>query len=198
MKKVILGFAFIAVVASVKAQDAASGPAFGVKAGANFSNLKATMGDESESGDMKVGFHVGGFVNVPIGETFAFQPEVVFSQEGSKSEILGTDVNTNLSYINVPLLIQYRASGFFAETGPQLGFLIGAKLKADDEDEDIKDQLETFNFSWGVGVGYQLTSGFGFGARYNFGLSNIAKEGDDDNKLKASTIQVGIFKTFGK
>jgi hypothetical protein len=198
MKKIILGFAFIAAVASVSAQDAASGAKFGIKAGANFSNINYKTDGEDESLDTKVGFHVGGFVNVPLGSTFAFQPEVVFSQEGAKQEFMGEDVKLNLSYINVPLLLQYRASGFIAETGPQLGFLIGAKAKADDEDEDVKDQFESFNFGWGVGVGYQLASGFGFGARYNFGLSNIAKEGDDDNKAKTSTIQVGLFMALGK
>ena len=198
MKKIILGFAFIASVVAVKAQDAA-GPAFGIKAGANFANLKYTVDGDDESADMKIGFHVGGFVNIPIGETFAFQPELVFSQEGAKQEIemLDEDAKVNLSYINVPLLLQYNASGFFAETGPQVGFLIGAKTKLDDAEEDIKDDMESINLSWAVGLGFKTASGLGFGARYNLGLSNLAKEGDDDNKIKGNVIQVSIFKTFG-
>lgn len=203
MKKVILGFAFIAAVASVKAQDAASGPTFGVKAGANFANLKFTSGDEDESGDMKVGVHAGGFVNVPIGETFAFQPELLFSMEGAKEEESGVEAKVSLNYINVPLLLQYTSSGFFAETGPQIGFLMSAKSKAEfqgqEEEEDIKDNLKSTAFSWAVGLGYKTQSGFGFGARYNLGLSNIADtESGDDSKIKSNVIQVSIFKTFGK
>lgn len=198
MKKIILGFAFIASVVAVKAQDAA-GTSFGIKAGANFANLKATSGDDDESMDMKIGFHVGGFVNVPIGETFAFQPELVFSQEGAKQDVgLDDDLKLNLTYLNVPVLLQYNASGFFAETGPQIGFLMGAKAKVGDEDEDVKDSFESINFSWAVGLGFKTASGLGFGARYNLGISNLAKDGDDDNKLKGNVIQVSIFKTFGK
>jgi hypothetical protein len=199
MKKIILGFAFIASVVAVKAQDAA-GAAFGIKAGANFANIKYTVDGDSESGDMKIGFHVGGFANIPLGETFAFQPELVFSQEGAKQEIQGIDedAKVNLSYLNVPLLLQYNASGFFAETGPQVGFLIGAKAKFDDEDTDVKDDFETINLSWAVGLGFKSASGLGFGARYNLGLSNLAKDGDDDNKAKGNVIQVSVFKTLGK
>jgi hypothetical protein len=42
-----------------------------------------------------------------------------------------------------------------------------------------------------------MASGFGINARYNLGLSNIAKDATGDDKLKASTIQVGIFYMFG-
>jgi hypothetical protein len=202
MKKIILGFAFIASVVAVKAQDAA-GPAFGIKAGANFANLKASSGDDDESMDMKIGFHVGGFVNIPIGETFAFQPELVYSAEGAKESEDDDELKINLGYINVPLLLQYNASGFFAETGPQVGFLLSAKSKFDiggDETEtDIKDELKGTAFSWVVGLGFKTQSGFGVGARYNLGLSNIVDTDDDDaGKLKSNVIQVSIFKTLGR
>jgi hypothetical protein len=205
MKKVILGFAFIALAASVNAQDAASGPTFGVKAGVNLANLKAKSGDESESGDMKIGFHAGGFVNVPIGETFAFQPEVLFSTEGFKEEEDDEKMTLKLNYINVPLLLQYNASGFFAETGPQIGFNMSAKAKIEsggqDLEVDVKDEMgiKSTAFSWVVGLGYKTQSGFGFGARYNLGLSSIIdSEDDEDASLKSNVIQISLFKTFGK
>jgi hypothetical protein len=204
MKKIILGFAFIAAVASVSAQDAASGPTFGVKAGANFANLKYKADDESESGDMKIGFHVGGFVNVPLGSTFSFQPEVVFSGEGSKDEEDDIETTLKLNYINIPLLLQYNASGFYAETGPQIGFNLSAKAKVEaggeEETVDVKDEMgiKSTSFAWAVGLGFKTQSGFGFGARYNLGLSSIIDSDDDDFTVKSNVIQVSVFKTFGK
>jgi hypothetical protein len=99
--------------------------------------------------------------------------------------------------LNIPLLLQYNASGFIAETGPQIGFLMSAKAKADDDDVDVKDFFESTNLSWAVGLGYQLPGGIGINARYNLGLSNIAKTEDDDFKYKANTIQIGLSYSFG-
>ena len=62
-------------------------------------------------------------------------------------------------------------------------------------DTDIKDNLNSTNFSFAIGAGYKLASGLGFGARYNLGLSNIADESESD--LKVGGFQVGLSYTFG-
>lgn len=164
---------------------------FGIKAGANFADLG---GDDAEGFDMKVGFHGGAIVNIPIAETFAFNPELYFSAEGAKIEEL--DAKLALGYIRLALMFQYvTSSGFFAELGPNLGFLMSAKAKNDDEEEDIKDSFKGIDFALGVGIGYKLKSGLGFGARYNFGLSNIIDE--DDADVKTSCINLGLFYMLG-
>jgi hypothetical protein len=195
MRKIFFITALVLLAVAVNAQAT-----FGLKAGANFSSLKFT-GDESENMDTKIGLNIGGLANIPISDMFSVQPELVYSMEGAKEEEDDVEIKINLNYINVPVLLQYNSSGFFAETGPQIGFLTGAKTKVefDDEEveEDIKDELEGINLSWAIGLGYKLPSGFGFNARYNLGLSNIAKDGTDDDKLKVNTIQIGIFYTLG-
>lgn len=196
MKKIILAFVFIILTTVSYAQNI--GPAFGIKGGVNFASLKES-GEDADDSEMKIGFHAGVFVNVPLGSTFAFQPELLYSTEGGKEEILNKDYKLNLTYLNLPLLLQYNASGFFAETGPQVGFLIGAKSKVEDEDGmDIKDSFETINLSWAVGLGLKTATGLGFGARYNLGLSNIAEGATGNNKLKGNVIQVSVFKTLGR
>jgi hypothetical protein len=79
--------------------------------------------------------------------------------EGAKEEEDDVKLKLNLNYINVPVLLQFNSSGFIAETGPQLGFLIGAKSKVEfddeEEEEDIKDEFETINLSWAIGLGYK-------------------------------------------
>ena len=191
MRKIVfLLTAAMVMTAASFAQDAKS-IGFGLKAGANFANLKYDFDGDSESGDMKVGINAGAFVNLPIGTNFAIQPELVYSAEGSKDD--ESDEKLNLNYLNIPIMFQYTASGFYAETGPQIGFLMSAEA----EDEDVKDLFESTNLSWGIGLGYKLPAGIGFGARYNLGLSNIIKDGDDAFKLKSNVIQVGLSYTFG-
>lgn len=191
MKKMILMAVLVSSVAAVNAQAT-----FGLKLGANFSNLKYSEDGDSESGDMKVGLNIGGLANIPLSADFSFQPELVFSMEGSKNEFGGIETKINLNYINIPVLLQYNVSGFIAETGPQLGFLIGAKFKAGDTEVD-SEAYETINFSWAIGFGYKMPSGFGANVRYNLGLSNIYKDAADDYKVKGNTIQVGVFYILG-
>ncbi|HYH16654.1 MAG TPA: porin family protein [Flavisolibacter sp.] len=199
MRKLLLAAAFVASAAAANAQAT-----FGVKAGLNVSSIKTKAGDESETSDSKVGFNVGGFANVPLSTNFSFAPELVVSTEGGVDKGDEWEEKTNLTYVNVPVLFQYNASGFFAHTGPQVGFLLAAKSKWEEDgekgDEDIKKYMKGVNFSWAIGAGYKLPSGLGFNARYNLGLSNIAdtESDDDDYSAKASTIQVGITYTLGK
>jgi opacity protein-like surface antigen len=71
-------------------------------------------------------------------------------------------------------------------------------MSAKADGEDVKEDLETMNFSWAIGAGYKLSNGLGFGARYNLGLSNIAKTDDSgEGKVKSNVIQIGLTYTFG-
>jgi hypothetical protein len=193
MKKLLFITVFAVTATAVNAQS------FGIKAGANFSNATAKSEGESESGDMKIGFHVGASVDVPISGSLYLHPELQYSAEGwkEKDEDFDFEAKFNLTYINIPILLRYQTEGgFYGELGPQIGILAGAKVKVEDEDEDIKEFFNSTNLSLGIGAGYKLPMGIGFGARYNLGLSNIAKDGDSDNSVKTSTIQLSIFKTF--
>ena len=180
----------------VKAQpQEISSKTFGIKAGANFSNLRSIDGDNSKSADMKLGFHGGVFLNVPVGFIFSIKPEVMYSLEGAQDNT--DDSKTNLHYLNIPVLLQYNnQSVIFIETGPQIGFLVSAKAKYAGTRVDLKDQIEKTNFSWCLGAGYILDSGIGFNARYNLGLSNIAKKANGDPKTKSNVFQLGLFKSF--
>jgi hypothetical protein len=164
---------------------------FGFKAGVNLANL---TGDDVD-GDMKIGFNAGAVAKISVSEAFSVQPELVFSTQGTKFDVGGTDVKYNLSYLNLPILAQYNASGFVIETGPQFGFLMAAKAKADDASEDVKDIFKGLDISWAIGAGYVTESGFGVNARFNLGLSSIAD--DDDAKVKNSVIQIGVFYLLG-
>jgi hypothetical protein len=169
---------------------------FGVKAGANFATL---TGSASDGAKTKVDFNGGAFAHVPLFNSFFLQPELVYSGQGAKATENEEDFTVNQSYLNVPVLFQYRhSSGFFAETGPQIGFLLAANVKAGGQSQDIKSSYKSTDFSWAFGLGYMIPSiSAGIDARYNMGLTNIAAEEVAGQSLKNSVYQVGIFYVFG-
>jgi len=174
---------------------------FGVKAGANFYQLTGEDAESfEESRKMKIGIAGGGFAVIPVSSMFSVVPELLYSMEGNKQAEDDAKVLINLNYLNIPVMFRYNnPSGFFAETGPQVGFLMSAKTKTEfageEEETDVKEYFKGVNFSWGIGAGYQLNSGLGFGARYNLGLASIYDE--DDVKIKSSGFNIGVFYTFG-
>lgn len=196
MKKVFLALVLL-TTATIVTQAQIK---YGLKAGANFYQLSGKDAEDAgleESRKMKIGIAGGAFVNIPINETFSVQPELLYSMEGNLQKEGDVKVDIALNYVNIPILLQYNASGFYAELGPQIGFLTSAKLKVTDEDdEDIKDSFKGVNFSAAIGLGYKLESGFGFGARYNLGLASIF-DTEEDVKISSSGFHIGVFYTFG-
>ncbi|MBF01704.1 MAG: hypothetical protein CMP76_00245 [Flavobacterium sp.] len=174
MKKLL--FAAVAVFAfgAANAQEVK----FGAKAALNLSNLTGDVEDNS----MKVGFQVGGLVEIGISEKFAVQPELVYSAQGTKFDGAG-DPSLNLDYLNIPVMAKfYVAEGFSLEAGPQIGFLLSAKAKSDAGDVDYKDFVNSTDFGVNFGAGYDVTENINLGVRYSLGLSNVNKEGDDSIK----------------
>lgn len=196
MKKILFLSVFTAAVFIGQAQIN-----FGIKAGANFSKF---AGDDAKIGNVspkfKTGFAGGGFVNIALTEVLSVQPEVLYSMEGTMYKESGEKAFYKTDYINVPIMVQYKhTSGFYAETGPQVGFLMSAKISDGDNSINVKDGFKKINFSWGLGAGYKLSNGLGIGARYNLGLANIIDNSDAEENVsvKLGGFHIGLSYTFG-
>ena len=189
MKKTIILAATVLFAFGANAQVKAH---FGIKAGMNASELHGE--GDNDNAKTKIGFHAGGLAHIHGNSNWAFQPEVIYSLEGAKYDVAGVDGNINLSYLNVPLLAQYMFdNGFRIQAGPQIGFLMSAKAKTDNNSVDVKDGYKSTAISLPVGVGYLTTSGLGFDARYVFGLTDINENGTG---VKGNTFQFGLFYQF--
>jgi hypothetical protein len=169
---------------------------FGVKAGANISTF---TGNDATGVSSQVGFVGGVLVNLPLSGMLSLAPELVYSGQGAKASSSGTDFNIHANYINVPILLKYTSSvGLYGETGPQIGFLMSAKVKSGGVSQDDKSDYKSTDFSWVFGVGYLTTANIGIDARYNLGLSNIeASNGTNTGTLKNAGFQIGLFYLFG-
>lgn len=201
MKKIIftlLAFAFFIV--SANAQESS----IGIKGGVNFANL-ATGDDYDaafEDNKTKLGFHAGLFFNLKITDFFALQPEILYSLQGVKFDLIGGDeLKYNLSYINVPVLAKiYFGENFNIHAGPYAGFLVNTGVKVDGNtfDEDaLEDAYKTFDFGVSGGIEFGAASGLVIGARYNLGLADIRDNdsevfdvNDSDDRITNQVIQI--------
>ncbi len=159
MKKIILTAAAVFAISFANAQDTK----YGVKGG-------LSMSSTSESGASSLlAFHLGGFAEFKISDKFAVQPELLYSAQGAK--FTGGDLNLN--YINIPVMAKYYvADAFSIEAGPQIGFLMSAKL----DGTDVKDFCNSTDFGLNLGAGYNLNETMSLGLRYNMGFSDIEKD----------------------
>lgn len=195
MKRIFVLSVFTLIGFTIQAQIK-----FGIKAGANFTSFSGSDAKlEGMSPKYKVGFAGGGLVNIQLSEMFSLQPELLYSMEGATYKYEGESAHLKTDYINIPVLAQYNnASGFYAETGPQVGFLTSAKVSSDGNSVDMKEYFKKLNFAWGFGVGYKLSNGLGIGARYNLGLMSIADtQGEESANFKTGGFHVGLSYTFG-
>jgi hypothetical protein len=167
---------------------------FGIKGGLNYYTINS---ESNNSFDPKVGFHLGIISHIHLANQFAFQPELVFSTQGTSYSNDGSNAKYNLNYINLPLLFQYMFdNGFRFQAGPQIGLLVSAKDEKNNSSVDVKDSFKGADLGFVFGASYvHPPSGFGVDARYNFGLSNINDASSDE--YYNSGFQVGVFYLFG-
>jgi opacity protein-like surface antigen len=178
MKKVLL----IAVVTllglgNINAQEVK----FGTKVGLNLSSLRSEMDFDS-----KIGFNLGMFSEINLSGTLIFQPELLYSTQGASFEVSyysnSFKTTSSVNYLNIPLILKYRVTDkLFLEFGPQLGFLLSAKLKYEatfgaelgSETEDIKEITNSIDFGLNFGASFNVAENIMIGARYHLCVSNI-------------------------
>lgn len=184
MKKIFLLFVMAGCFTAANAQVK-----FGGKAGLNISDAS---GEDAEGGKAKAGFHIGALAELPIAGKFSVQPELVFSMQGAKDD----DVKMNLNYLNLPILAKYTfIKGLSVQSGPQVGFLLSAKAKADGGKHDMKEYFKKVDVSWVFAASYVTPIKLGVDLRYNAGLTKMAKGTYD--RVYNSVLQLGVFYMFG-
>ncbi len=181
MKKVLViaALATLFAATTVNAQEFN----FGAKGGLNLATLN---GKDADDVKMKVGFNLGLVGEYAFNEKMAIQPELLFSAQGAKSE--EGDGKLKLNYLSLPVMFKYYvAEGFSLQAGPQVSYLLSAKV----DDEDVKDGARKIDFALGVGAGYKLDNNLFFDARYTYGLSKIGKD-SDDGKVYNGVFQISV------
>lgn len=160
----------------------------GLKGGLNASNFYSNeVGDQN----VRLGFHVGLFTELAVGEFFSIQPELLLSTKGNRAtygqddgvlDLVGAEgeVKTNLTYIDIPVLAKITLGEILnIHVGPYASYLIGASTStegdlANDSEELDRDNFKSWDYGLAAGIGLDLEA-VTIGARYNLGLVNIAE-----------------------
>jgi len=169
----------------------------GIKGGVNLSNL---IIDEPHDRHTRVGFHVGVYGQLFANEGFAIQPEINYSTKGNEVTttfgVIDQETKFNLHYIDVPILAVFKlGDAVEIHAGPYWAYLVGANIDTDGDLADGFRELDRDNFEkWDYG----LVGGIGFnfgnvqlGARYNYGLNDIARSSGARQMLGNSKNSVG-------
>lgn len=180
MKKILLPLS-LAVFGAGTAQaqlHSHSSSFVGVKVGGSAATFE---GDAAKNARFVYGFNAGVFANLALAQPFTLQPELLFSMRGVKGPAGLSDASVWLNYIDIPVLLRASTqSGFFAEAGPQVGFLLTAKSDALGEKVNVRDAYQSVDLGYVLGVGYQPPKGgLGIGGRYNASFLSVFKNSDD-------------------
>lgn len=190
MKKLISNLSLLlcaGMIAAVVVNAQAQNTRVGLKGGLNLSNLYVNDVDDENA---RIGWHGGLYAQLFSSEAFAIQPELNFSTKGTgitygtvdnTTVSINHDTRINLSYIDIPVLAVFKL-GKAAEihAGPYWSYLVHAEIRNKGNDPDNEfDTINRKNFdNWDYGlvggIGFNLGKAAQLGARYNYGLNEIA------------------------
>lgn len=195
MKKfIVLAVAIISMAGFVKAQDNETDYReqfkFGLKIGANYSNVYDTRGEEFQA-DGKFGFAGGAFLSIPLGKYIGIQPEILLSQKGFKGSgsFLGFsyEMVRTTTYLDIPLFFSFKPSEFLTlQAGPQFSYLLKQKdsfssslFSYEQEEEFSNDNIRknTLGFVTGLDINVKAIV---VGARVGWDLQDNAGDGTSD------------------
>jgi len=122
---------------------------FGLKAGANYSNVYDTKGEQFNA-DPKLGFAGGAFLTIPIGKFIGVQPEVLFSQKGFEAtgSILGSPYSftRTTDFIDIPLFLALKPTEFLTLlAGPQFSYLLKQRDVFEHSNSSVAQEKEFSN-----------------------------------------------------
>ena len=180
---------------------------FGLKGGVNVAEFSlkdqgATIPQSSING-----FTFGAVLEVGITDNIFIQPEAVFIQKGSELNTSITNLETNVNYLDIPVLLKIKLINtklldINLMGGPSFGLALnGEETTAGGQTVDInfggENGLKRFDLgiNAGAGVGVNLGSIGVFGdVRYLFGVSNISENANREIKNKGLNLSVGLMK----
>lgn len=187
MKKILLAVVAVVLFGRVQAQtDITVGP----KLGFNVTNIT-----NSTAGKNKISFHLGGFAEFKFNNFWAIQPEILYSRQGYRTKVNDIKGKHRVNYLNVPVLAKiYVMDVLSVDFGPQFGFALNDRYKSKVENTTTKTKIKDFNvfdLSFAIGASYELDMGLMLSLRYNWGLTNVHDNWEENNKNHVFQLSAG-------
>ncbi len=169
---------FFAIVGSGVALPSLAQTTGGFKIGVNAA-YQRSPGQENPDTNLAPGLLAGAFLSLPISDRLAVQPEVQYSQLGTKYDFLQTRVH--LDEVTVPLLVKLFLvkRRLNVHVGPQIGFVTRAKYDTNNgttkTTTDVLSQYRAADYGAVVGIGVNLPLRLTLDLRYVYGVADISK-----------------------
>ena len=157
-----------------------------LRAGVNFSNISITDDGDVNENRTLTGFQVGFTANMRLIPFIFFQPGIIFTGKGAKTESGESTgdtyykATTNPYYIEIPANFVLKTPGhikLFVGAGPYLAVGIGGKNKVEGKFLGTSFTNET-NIKWSDDdpstLDYEEGAGFGIMKRFDYGLNATA------------------------
>lgn len=157
---------------------------FGFKGGLNYANQNGsaiTINSTNYNTSAITSYHAGLIAEFKVLNSFAIQPELLYSTQGASYKNAVEEFNNELGYLSIPLIAKiYLNKVISLELGPQASFLLSEKNNFDTKD------ATSFDFAVVGGLGINITKNFFIQGRYGLGLTEASKDAD----VKNSVVQV--------
>lgn len=158
-----------------------------LRAGVNFANISVTNDGDVDDHSMLTSFHVGFSGNIKIAPFLFFQPGILLTGKGSKTQSGSSadptyyKATTNPLYVEIPvnLILKTPAAPirFFAGGGPYLAVGVAGKNKAEGKFLGSSFNSED-NIRWSDDdpstLDYEEGAGYGIMKRFDYGLNATA------------------------
>ncbi|MBL0200848.1 MAG: PorT family protein [Chitinophagaceae bacterium] len=218
IKKLFFSIISVLMINSLHAQVR-----YGIRAGVNFAKwqgddlqviedlLDKTDGYVVTKG--KTGWHVGTYVNIPISNTFSFEPGLAYSKKGYSIKgdvqipvlkILAINAGAQVQqhYIDMPLVLKANVyKGLQVYAGPQVSYLVRSTLNAKlgvlginifNRGFGITERFNKVDMGLTGGIGYQFENGLNVQAGYDYGLSKLDKNENYSAYNRVVKVSVGF------
>ena len=188
MKTKLISFAILLFIGSSAFSQTFK---LGIKGGANLGKISG----KSFKDEFSLGYHVGGFATIGLGDKFAIQPEVLFNQVNNDTTTNFSDVfkvknadKIELKFLSIPILLNYNVNKYITlQAGPQFGVLLN---KNDNLLQNGGNAFKSGDFSLIGGVQLNLLK-FRVYGRFVGGQTDIDNLGNNDT-WKTKAIQLGV------
>ena len=176
--KIILLFSFLIISFSATAQT--------LKAGVNLATITITNDGDIDENKTLTSFQVGFVGDIKILPFLYFQPGVIFTGKGSKTEDGATTdptyfrATSNPLYVEIPANFVLKTPGsikFFAGAGPYLAIGVAGKNRVDGKVFNVPFSSEKnieFSDDDPTTLDYEEGAGFGIMKRFDYGLNGTA------------------------
>ena len=170
-------------------------------------NMADMVANPSHQIDAKILGGFGVFANMKINDQLSFQPELLLSLQGGTQHTFAPNVtdyeyitDEKITYILIPLMLQYHFNKLFVETGLQPAFRLSASYNYKamyngnviiNNQGSITDQTNFFDLGFNIGIGYHITDKISAGIRYSKGLLAINKS-TSSTTLTNSVLSISV------